>query len=73
MRTTLTIDDDAMSVARSYARDHGISLGEAVSKLILKRHGGSDEPSIDYSGKFPSFKTKRVLTVDIVREILEDE
>jgi hypothetical protein len=34
MRTTLNLSDDAMLTAQSYARRLGISLGEAVSRLI---------------------------------------
>ena len=33
MRTTLTIDDDVLSVARKLADVKGISLGQAISEL----------------------------------------
>jgi hypothetical protein len=35
-RTTLTISDDAMKVAREYAEQHRLSLGEAVSDLVRR-------------------------------------
>jgi hypothetical protein len=37
MRTTLTIDDDVLELARCMAQARGITLGEAVS--ILARRG----------------------------------
>jgi hypothetical protein len=37
MRTTLTIDDDILDVARCMAEARGITLGEAVS--LLARRG----------------------------------
>jgi hypothetical protein len=40
-RTTLLIENDAMTLAKAYAERHRISLGEAVSTLV--RHG-ADRP-----------------------------
>jgi hypothetical protein len=34
--TTLTLEDDALKVAKAHASRHGISLGEAVSELVLQ-------------------------------------
>ena len=39
MRTTLTLDDDALALARELARRRGITVGKAVSELV--RRGGS--------------------------------
>jgi hypothetical protein len=36
MRTTLSLDDDALSVARALAKQRRISLGKAVSELVRK-------------------------------------
>ena len=33
-RTTLTIEDDAMRVAKMYASRHRMTLGQAVSELV---------------------------------------
>ena len=33
-RTTLTIEDDAMEMARKYAARHHLTLGEAISDLV---------------------------------------
>jgi hypothetical protein len=35
-RTTLTLDDDALSAAREYAERRGQTLGDAVSELVLR-------------------------------------
>jgi hypothetical protein len=35
-RTTLTIEDDAMGVAREYAARHHVTLGEAISDLVRR-------------------------------------
>lgn len=39
MRTTLTLDDDALALARELARRRGLSLGKALSELV--RRGAS--------------------------------
>jgi len=36
---TLTIEDDALRVAKAHASRHGMTLGEAVSELIHKAAG----------------------------------
>jgi hypothetical protein len=35
-RTTLTIEDDAMGMAREYAARHHLTLGEAISDLVRR-------------------------------------
>ena len=35
-RTTLTLEDDALSAAREYAGRRGQTLGAAVSELVLR-------------------------------------
>jgi len=36
MRTTLSLEDDAMQAIKSYAEDHDLSLGKAASELIRR-------------------------------------
>ncbi|MGH8701156.1 MAG: hypothetical protein ACREVR_08305 [Burkholderiales bacterium] len=36
MRTTFTLDDDAASLAQTYARARSLRLGQAVSELIRR-------------------------------------
>jgi hypothetical protein len=38
-RTTLTIDDDALRLAKAHASRHGLTLGESVSELVRKAAG----------------------------------
>lgn len=35
-RTTLQLEDDALTAAKAYARRHRLTLGEAVSDLVRK-------------------------------------
>ncbi|HEY0794554.1 MAG TPA: hypothetical protein VGD64_02125 [Acidisarcina sp.] len=36
MRTTLSIDDDALQIAKQYAAANGSGLGKAVSELVKR-------------------------------------
>ena len=50
MRTTLTIDDDVLAVARALAERSGSSLGSALSELARRgfrggRPAGDDDPA----------------------------
>lgn len=36
MRTTLSLEDDAMQAIKSYAENHDLSLGKAASELIRR-------------------------------------
>lgn len=74
MRTTLAIADDAFAEIQAYARDRGVSLGEAASELVrrgaryqlgVKRINGL--PVFDAPEEFPIITTARV------RSLAEDE
>ena len=41
MRTTLTVDDDVLAVARALAARRGVSLGNAVSDLARRGFKGT--------------------------------
>jgi hypothetical protein len=73
MRTTLELDDTILAVARSIARDEGISLGAAVSKLAERglRHVSSTTTS-----GFPVFTAPAdaaPITVDLVNDHRDDD
>ena len=36
MRTTLSLDDDVLDLARAYAENRSLALGKAVSELVRK-------------------------------------
>ncbi len=73
MRTTLTLADDALGLARKLARRKRVSLGEAVSELV-RRGAEVPVPTTDRQGltvaRLPD-GTPRV-TVAAVEELLED-
>jgi hypothetical protein len=76
MRTTLTIDDDLLAVAKVLARDRSESVGKALSDLA--RRGLRATPRVQTeSGEsdFPVFAVPRdahPITLDDVRKA-EDE
>ena len=57
MRTTLTIDDDVLGIAKSIATARGVAVGKVISELARK---GIDRP-VDYT-------TRNGLPVFCVRE-----
>jgi hypothetical protein len=74
MRTTLDLDEDVMSAARSLSRSERKSLGQVVSELARKglrptppvRRGRTGVPTFDVPDGAP------VLTPEMVRKALED-
>jgi hypothetical protein len=71
MRTTLEIDDAVLSAARAIARDEGISLGGAVSRLALRGLVSPGVGPIDVTSGFPTFVVERgaaPITLDVVNE-----
>jgi hypothetical protein len=54
VRTTVTLDDDAATIAREKAEEAGITLGKAISILIRKSAIENQEP-IEYPGNFRPF------------------
>ena len=74
MRTTLSLEDDAMKAVQAYARSGQISLGKAASELIrrgFRYQLGTTKinglPVFDVPDDFP------VLTTERVRELLDEE
>ncbi|HLN03307.1 MAG TPA: hypothetical protein VK335_28705 [Bryobacteraceae bacterium] len=74
MRTTLSLDDDAIESVKTYAQNHHLSLGQAASELI--RRGSRYQlgtrkvnglPVFDAPGDFPRVTTRGV------RELLDHE
>lgn len=71
MRTTLQLTDACHSVARAYALRNNISLGEAVSEIILRNTPPAYFEKSPFG--FPLFTSNTPLTVESVKELLEDE
>ncbi|MGH7550506.1 MAG: CopG family transcriptional regulator [Gemmatimonadota bacterium] len=74
MRTTLRIDDDVLSAARSLARARGATIGEVISDLA-RRALRPKIPDAREMG-FPVFQVSPKappITLEMVKQALEDE
>ncbi len=71
MRTTLDIDDAVLDVARTLARDSGISIGAAVS-LLAQRGMVRPAPVVDGLPVFEVSGSAPAITEQLVREALEE-
>ena len=71
MRTTLELDDTILAVARAIARDEGISLGTAVSRLAEQGLRAGDSSATGVSG-FPVF-TARADAAPITLDVVNDQ
>lgn len=73
MRTTVNLDDDVLSAARSLAAAQGRSLGEVLSDLA--RRGLRPDPVQEDDEGMPVFKVlpgAGPLTPEMVRSAMED-
>jgi hypothetical protein len=75
MRTTLTLSDDSLHVARHLARTEGLSLGEAVSRLVRAgAAAGCTLPKVPLRGRFALLPERdEVISVEHVRALMERE
>ena len=72
MRTTLTIDDDVLAVARAFAQRRGGSVGSALSVLARR---GFRLTEADETGDVPTFRVAAdaaPITSEDVRQALTD-
>ena len=74
MRTTISLEDDAVEAIQAYARDHRLSLGKAASELVrrgIRYQIGTRKvnglPVFDTPDDFPRITTEKV------RELLDEE
>jgi hypothetical protein len=74
MRTTLSLEDDAVEAIQAYARSRRLSLGKAASELVrrgaryqvgIRRVNGL--PVLDAPDDFPAITSERV------RELSDEE
>ena len=72
MRTTTTLDDDVLAVARALAAQRGISLGSAVSELARRGFRPTGAPDQDDDGipVFPVAAGAAPITSKDVRKAL---
>ena len=73
MRTTLTLEDDAVALAKKLARRKRLTLGQAVSELV-RRGASRPVPTTERHGltliRLPERTTP--VTVAAVEELLDD-
>ena len=77
MRTTLTLKPEAYEIAQLYAKGRGVTLGTAVSELVLR---DTSTPAREPSGlvRAPNgllvFAPRgRTITSEMVKEALEED
>lgn len=79
MRTTLTLAEDALLVAKHLAAREHMSLGDAVSTLVragarAQAAGTRAEDATPLRGRFALLPARdEVITVEHVRELMERE
>lgn len=71
MRTTLTIDDDILAVAKSMARMRTASLGRVISDLARKGLESSGE--ISTKSGFPVFQISKGATPITLEDVRKSE
>lgn len=74
MRTTVNIPADALELARQRAREHDLTLGEAIGELVRKGAEVDRTPSDFWEGvKFlPKRPGQPKVTSEFVYELLEE-
>lgn len=73
VRTTLTLDDDVLAVAKAVAAAEGVSLGAVVSRLA--RQGMTSTARVIDDAELPTFSVPpdvQPLTPEMVRAALDD-
>ena len=74
MRTTLNLDDDALTIIREYSRARSVALGKAASELVRKG-AVSTTPARLVNG-FVVFNVSpggRKITTERVKELLDSD
>ena len=74
MRTTISLDDEAASIAAHYAESRNVTLSKAVSELIIR--GTRRKPRIKYVDGLPVFDLPRggkKITTEHVRALEAEE
>ena len=72
MRTTVTIDDDVLAVARALAAQQGISLGRALSELSRRGFMGTTTAQDDGVPVFRVANGARPITSEDVYGALDE-
>lgn len=76
MRTTLTIDDDVLAVAKDLARQTGKTAGEVISELARQALVGEPDrsaPRESVHGWTPLPRRGGVVTNELIDELRDEE
>ena len=75
MRTTLDLDDRVLAIARAKAATDRISLGKAVSTLVLAAVERSRGPAQETRNGFPQLPSVpgHVITTELVNRYRDDD
>lgn len=77
MRTTLALDDDVFSFARTHAQREHISIGEAISRLArdgIRARNLPLQPHSPTRSKFALLPARdEIITTEHVRDLLDQE
>ncbi len=74
MRTTITLDDDAITIAREQAGKCRTTLGQAVS-LLIRQGAAANRKPIAYPGSFTPFPERPdepMLTMELVDRVRDE-
>ena len=74
-RTTLRLEDDALVAAQELARREGLSLGAAVSALVLRGARTAEEARLPRTSPFSQLgrRSGRTITSEDVYRIMDEE
>jgi hypothetical protein len=75
MRTTLSIDDDLLSIARAQAEFERRSLGEVVSDLMRKAIKSDKSHSESRNGLvlLPTYPGRQPVTMELVNALRDED
>jgi hypothetical protein len=77
MRVTLNLDDDALIEAKGFASRQGLSLGQAVSRLVreaAQQPIDAGKAHVAMRGRFALLPARdEIVTLDHVRALIERE
>jgi hypothetical protein len=75
MRTTLDLDPPVLDALRQFASHRAVSLGKAVSELVMKGLRTAPDELVNTNG-FPVFQTQKnspMITLEDVKRHLDGE
>jgi hypothetical protein len=73
MRTTLSLDDDAMLAIRAYSKQNDVSIGQAASELI--RRGARFRLGVRFVNEVPVFDVPEdfpAIRAEAARDLAEE-